>query len=44
MQKMEWGKGLAQREDVEAKKAELAKMAHRPFARCALSTRGLGDR
>lgn len=34
MMKMEWGKGLAQREDVEAKKAELAKMAARPFARC----------
>ncbi|KAJ4500787.1 Pre-mRNA-splicing factor of RES complex-domain-containing protein [Lentinula lateritia] len=32
-QKMEWGKGLVQREDKEKMKAELEKLKSRPFAR-----------
>jgi len=34
-QKMEWGKGLVQREEKEKRKAELEKLKSRPFARGA---------
>lgn len=35
MKKMEWGKGLVQKEDVEKKKREQAEMAFKPLARYA---------
>lgn len=36
MKKMEWGKGLVQKEDVEKKKREQAEMAFKPLARYVL--------
>ena len=34
MKKMEWGKGLVQKDDVERQKREQAEMKFKPLARC----------